>query len=296
MTLREPLERIPSTGMSIKTRRRLRQGSRASIAHILLFISGLSFLMPFVWMIVTSLKPATQIFVWPPTWIPRPVVWQNYVEAVTTIPFARYLGNTVYISLFNVVGILISCPLVAYGLSRIEWPGRDFLFMVVLASMMLPYAVLMIPTFLIFNALGWIGTFKPLIVPAFLGAPFFIFLLRQFFMTIPFDLSDAATIDGCSEFSILWHIVLPLSKPALATVALFTFIANWQDFLGPLIYLRDESQYTLSLGIQRFLSDHGAKWAQLMAVSTLTVLPIVLLFFFTQRTFIEGITFSGIKE
>jgi len=296
MTARESLEGIPLAGSSIKTRRRLSRGFRASIAHIVLFVAGLSFLMPFVWMIVTSLKPATQIFVWPPTWIPRPVVWQNYVEAVTTIPFARYLGNTIYIALFNVVGILISCPLVAYGLSRIEWPGRDFLFMVVLASMMLPYAVLMIPTFLIFNALGWIGTFKPLIVPAFLGAPFFIFLLRQFFMTIPFDLSDAATIDGCSEFSIFWHIVLPLSKPALATVALFTFIANWQDFLGPLIYLRDESQYTLSLGMQRFLSEHGAKWAQLMAVSTLTVVPIVLLFFFTQRTFIEGITFSGIKE
>jgi multiple sugar transport system permease protein len=290
------MERTSSAGISIKTRRRLSRGFRASTAHVILFVSGLSFLLPFVWMIVTSLKPATQIFVWPPTWIPRPIMWTNYAEAVTAIPFFRYLGNTVYISLFNVVGILISCPLVAYGLSRIEWPGRDLLFMVVLASMMLPYAVLMIPTFLIFNALGWIGTFKPLIVPAFLGAPFFIFLLRQFFMTIPFDLSDAATIDGCSEFSILWHIVLPLSKPALATVALFTFIANWQDFLGPLIYLRDESQYTLSLGMQRFLSDHGAKWAQLMAVSTLTVLPIVILFFFTQRTFIEGITFSGIKE
>jgi multiple sugar transport system permease protein len=290
------MERTSSAGISIKTRRRLSRGFRASTAHVILFVSGLSFLLPFVWMIVTSLKPATQIFVWPPTWIPRPIMWTNYAEAVTAIPFFRYLGNTVYISLFNVVGILISCPLVAYGLSRIEWPGRDFLFMVVLATMMLPYAVLMIPTFLIFNALGWIGTYKPLIVPAFLGAPFFIFLLRQFFMTIPFDLSDAATIDGCSEFSILWHIVLPLSKPALATVALFTFIANWQDFLGPLIYLRDESQYTLSLGMQRFLSDHGAKWAQLMAVSTLTVLPIVILFFFTQRTFIEGITFSGIKE
>jgi multiple sugar transport system permease protein len=290
------MERTSSAEISIKTRRRLRRGFRASTAHVVLFVSGLSFLLPFAWMIVTSLKPATQIFIWPPTWIPRPVVWQNYAEAVTAIPFFRYLANTLYISLFNVVGILISCPLVAYGLSRIEWPGRDFLFMVVLASMMLPYAVLMIPTFLIFNALGWIGTFKPLIVPAFLGAPFFIFLLRQFFMTIPFDLSDAATIDGCSEFSILWYIVLPLSKPALATVALFTFIANWQDFLGPLIYLRDESQYTLSLGMQRFLSEHGAKWAQLMAVSTLTVLPIVILFFFTQRTFIEGITFSGIKE
>jgi multiple sugar transport system permease protein len=247
-------------------------------------------------MIVTSLKPPDQIFVWPPILIPRPIVWQNYVQAVSTIPFFRYLANTILVSTWNVVGILISCPLVAYGLSRIQWPGRDLLFYVVLATMMLPYVVLMIPTFLIFNALGWIGTFKPLIVPAFFGAPFFIFLLRQFFMSIPFDLSDAATIDGGTEFQIFWFVILPLAKPALATVALFTFIANWQDFLGPLIYLRDESQYTLSLGLQRFLSSHSAAWAQLMAASTLMVLPIVLLFFLTQRTFIQGITFSGLKE
>ena len=284
------------TAMSIGAHRRLRRGLTAALAHAVLFIAGLSFLLPFIWMIVTSLKAPEQVFAWPPIWIPTPMVWHNYVLAVSTIPFFSYLGNTVLISAWNVLGILISCPLVAYGLSRIQWPGRDLLFYVVLATMMLPYAVLMIPTFLIFNRLGWIGTFKPLIVPAFFGAPFFIFLLRQFFMTIPFDLSDAATIDGSSEFQILWHVILPLAKPALATVALFTFIANWQDFLGPLIYLRDESQYTLSLGLQRFLSSHSAAWAQLMAASTLMVLPIVILFFFAQRTFIEGITFSGLKE
>ncbi len=277
-------------------RRKVSRGLRAALAHLVLFTSGLSFLFPFVWMIATSLKSPDQVFVWPPSLVPNPVVWRNYLEAVTTIPFFLYLRNTLWISFWNVVGILISCPVVAYGLARIQWPGRDVLFVIVLATMMLPYAVLMIPTFLIFNALGWIGTYYPLIVPAFFTAPFFVFLLRQFFMTIPFDLSDAATIDGCNELGSLWYVILPLSKPALATVALFTFIANWQDFLCPLIYIRDEAQYTLSLGMQRFLAQHGAKWAQLMAASTLMILPIVVLFFFTQRTFIEGITFSGLKE
>jgi len=293
---RKPAVHAHPSLISVQARRQLNRGLQGTLAHLLLFLTGLSFLMPFVWMIGTSLKTAEQIFVWPPIWVPNPVVWNNYYLAVTSIPFFTYLGNTLLISGWNVVGILISCPMVAYGLSRIQWPGRDLLFYVVLATMMLPYVVLLIPTFLIFNALGWVGSFKPLIVPAFFGAPFFIFLLRQFYMTIPFDLSDAATIDGASEFAILWEVILPLSKPALATVALFTFIANWQDFLGPLIYLRDDSQYTLSLGLQRFLSAHGAAWAQLMAASTLMVLPIIILFFLTQRTFIQGITFSGLKE
>ncbi len=288
--------RQPSVSISPKTWRRLRKMASTWAAHIILLTTGVSFLLPFIWMISTSLKGQRQIFVWPPVWIPNPTVWSNYLEAVTVVPFFVYLKNTMVIAVWNVVGILLSCPLVAYGLSRIRWPGRDVLFIIVLSTMMLPYEVTMIPLFMIFNSLGWVGSFKPLIVPAFFGAPFFIFLLRQFFMTIPFDLSDAATIDGCSEFGILWYVVLPLAKPALATVALFTFIANWQDFLGPLIYLRDDSQFTLSLGLQHFLGLHGAEWAKLMAASTLMILPIVIIFFLTQRTFIEGITFSGIKE
>ena len=288
--------RRSSVSVSPKIWRRLRKIAGVWATHIILFTSGVSFLLPFIWMISTSLKGQQQIFVWPPVWIPNPVVWSNYIEAVTVVPFFLYLKNTLVIAGWNVVGILLSCPLVAYGLSRIRWPGRDVLFIIVLSTMMLPYEVTMIPLFMIFNSLGWVGSFKPLIVPAFFGAPFFIFLLRQSFMTIPFDLSDAATIDGCSEFGILWYVILPLAKPALATVALFTFIANWQDFLGPLIYLRDDTQYTLSLGLQRFLGLHGAEWAHLMAASTLMILPILVIFFLTQRTFIEGITFSGIKE
>ncbi len=274
----------------------LRRVARAAGAHALLMVAGIAFLAPFFWMVSTSLKAPQQIFVWPPAWIPNPVVWRNYVQAVAAIPFVMYTKNTLYVSMANVVGILVSCPPVAYGLSRFRWPGRELMFGVVLLSMMLPYAVTMIPQFLVFNALGWIGSFKPLIVPAFFGAPYFIFLLRQFFMTIPLDLSDAATIDGCSELGILWFVILPLSKPALTTVGLFTFIANWQDFLGPLIYLRDESQYTLSLGLQRFLTLHGAEWALLMAASTLMILPVVAIFFFAQRVFLEGITFTGLKE
>ncbi len=288
------------TGLPVwKHRRALRLARkvlREVIAHIVLITAGISFALPFLWMISTSLKGQLQVMVWPPQWIPNPVLWSNYLKAVTLVPFFNYLKNTVVIALWNVLGIMISCPLVAYGLSRIRWPGRDFLFILVLCTMMLPYEVTMIPLFMIFNKVGWIGTYKPLIVPAFFGAPFFIFLLRQFFMSIPAELSDAATIDGCSDLQIMWFVILPLSKPALATVALFTFIANWQDFLAPLIYIRDESKYTLSLGLQSFLGLHNADWALLMAASSLMILPIVIIFFLTQRTFIQGITFSGLKE
>jgi multiple sugar transport system permease protein len=290
------LEADLPAGKQRRTRRLVKKIAREGIAHLVLFTTGISFVLPFVWMISTSLKGPHQILAWPPQWIPMPFFWSNYVEAVTFVPFFLYLKNTMVIALWNVLGIIISCPLVAYGLSRIRWPGRDVLFIIVLSTMMLPYEVIMIPQFMVFNKLGWIGSYKPLIVPAFFGGPFFIFLLRQFFMSIPSELSDAATIDGANELQILWDLILPLSKPALATVGLFTFIANWQDFLAPLIYIRNEAQYTLSLGLQSFLGLHSAQWAQLMAASTLMILPIVIIFFLTQRTFIEGITFSGLKE
>src|SRR4051812_12463997 len=187
-----------------KTQRRWQRALvRNGFAYLVLSICGLSFLLPFAWMLSTSLKSNAQLFVWPPVWIPRPIVWQNYTQAVTVIPFFLYLKNTLVIALLNVVGVLFSCTLVAYGLARIQWPGRNFLFIIVLITMMMPAQVTMIPLFMIFRALGWVGTLKPLVVPAFFGVPFYIFLLRQFFMTIPFELSDAATIDGCSEFGIL---------------------------------------------------------------------------------------------
>lgn len=221
--------------------------------------------------------------------------WGNYKEGLAFIPFFTYLKNTLIICFFTVLGTLISCSLVAYGLSRIPWRGRDALFIVLLATMMLPFQVTMVPMFAVFKSLGWLDTFLPLTVPAFLGNAFFIFLLRQFFMSIPVDLSDAARLDGCSEFDIYRRVILPLSKPALATVGLFAFMGAWNDYAGPLIYLFDESHYTLSLGLAMFSSQYGSYWNWLMAVSTVVTVPIILLFFLTQRTFIQGITMTGMK-
>ncbi len=263
--------------------------------HGLLVVVGLTFFLPFFWLISTSLKNDTQLFHFPPIWIPWPLKWSNYPKALAYIPFFTYVKNTLVISFLNVLGTVISCSLVAYSFARIPWKGRNFFFIVLLSTMMIPYQVTLIPVLIIFKHLGWVGSIKPLVVPAFFGSAFFIFLLRQFFMSIPMELSDAARIDGCSEFGIYWRVMLPLSRPAMATVMLFTFIGAWNDFLGPLIYLSDESQYTLSLGLQQFLSQHGAEWSLLMAASTVMILPIIILFFFTQRTFIQGIALTGIK-
>lgn len=221
--------------------------------------------------------------------------WHNYTEALKDFDFLLYLKNTLRICILTVIGTVLSCSLVAYGLACVRWKGREFLFWLMLSTMMLPGQVTMIPVFLTFKKLGWIGTILPLVVPSFLGNAFFIFLLRQFYRTIPIELAEAARIDGCSELGIWWRIMFPLSKPALAVVGLFTFIGTWNDFLGPLIYLIDDRQYTLSIGLAMFQGQYGGFWGQMMAVSTLMVLPIVILFFFTQKTFIQGVKLSGIK-
>jgi len=265
------------------------------LVHVLLVLVGVTFFLPFYWLLSTSLKNDTQLFQFPPVWFPWPLKWDNYPTALSYIPFLTYVKNTLIISFLTVLGTVVSCSLVAYSFARIPWKGRNFFFLVLLSTMMIPYQVTLIPVLIIFKHLGWVGTIKPLVVPAFFGSAFYVFLLRQFFMSIPKELSDAARIDGCSEFGIYWRIMLPLSRPAMATVILFTFIGSWNDFLGPLIYLSDESQYTLSLGLQQFLSQHGAEWSLLMAASTVMILPIVVLFFFTQRTFIQGIALTGIK-
>ena len=221
--------------------------------------------------------------------------WQNYSRAFEMMEFWLNLRNTLFICVSVVIGTVISCSLVAYSFARIEWPGRDMVFLVVLATMMLPYEVTLVPLFVLFKHLGWTGTFKPLIIPAFLGTPFYIFLLRQFFMGIPKDLSAAARIDGCTELGTFMHVILPLSKPALATTALFMFLFQWADFLNPLIYLQDDRQYTLAIALQQFQSQHESAWGPLMAMSTVITLPIIALFFLTQRTFIQGITMTGLK-
>lgn len=264
--------------------------------HLLLASIGLLFLFPFYWLVSTALKPDTQIFQMPPAWVPNPLMWENYPKALTDIPFFLYALNTLKICTCSVCGTVLASSLVAYSLAKIRWPGRNLVFYSLVATMILPAQVTMIPSFMIFKWLGWIGTMLPLTVPPFLGGAFSIFLLRQFFMTIPNELSDAARIDGCDEFGIYWRIVMPLAKTGIVTVGLFAFIGSWNDFLGPLLYLNDERTYTLSIGLQKFVSQHGAEWGKLMAASSLMAMPIVVLFFFAQRVFVKGIVMTGSKE
>jgi len=221
--------------------------------------------------------------------------WKNYTKGLVFIPFFQQLKNTLIIAILSVIGTILSCSLVAYGLAKIEWKGKNTLFLILLSTMMLPGQVTMIPVFAIMVKLGWVDTFMPLVVPAFLGSPFFIFLLRQFFLGIPKELSEAAKLDGCNEWDIYRRVIMPLSKPALATVGLFSFMGAWNDFMGPLIYLVDESKYTVSLGLAMFTGQYGNEYGMLMAVSTVVTIPIIIIFFFTQRTFIQGMTMSGIK-
>lgn len=219
----------------------------------------------------------------------------NYSDALQSFPFVRYLRNTAIICIIAVIGTVLSCSLVAYGLACVQWRGREVLFWIMLSTMMLPGQVTMIPLFLTFKRLGWINTILPLTVPTFLGNAFFIFLLRQFYRSVPVDLLEAARLDGSSDFGIWARIMLPLSKPALAVVALFTFLGTWNDFLGPLIYLTDERKYTLSIGLAMFQGQFNTDWGQMMAMSLLMTLPIILLFFFTQEQFIQGVKLAGIK-
>lgn len=268
---------------------------RSILAHICLMAASLFFMVPFVWMVSTSLKPQTQIFVFPPEWIPNPFQWSNYIDAMHYIPFFTYLKNTVVITVLSTAGVVLTCPLVAYSFAKLRWMGSKAAFAVTIAVMMIPAQVTMIPLFLLFNKLGWVGTPLPLIVPACFGVPFYIFLLRQFFMGLPDSLIDAARIDGAGEFRIYAQIMLPLARSAVLAVGLFQFMASWTDFIGPLLYLTHESSYTLSLGLQQFQSQRGSEWGLMMAVSTMMTVPIIILFFFLQKTFIQGITFTGIK-
>lgn len=252
-------------------------------------------MFPFIWLMDTSLKGDKQIFAYPPQWIPHPFKWINYANAMTTIPYMHYVWNTIVIVFWVMVGTMLTTPAIAYAFAKLHWKGRNALFILVLATMMLPTQVTMIPLYTTFVKLHWINTFRPLTVPSFFGNAFLIFLLRQFFMTIPEELSEAARVDGASEFRIYWQIVLQLCRPALITVALFTFMNVWTDFLSPLIYLNDDSKWTISIGLMQFLTTHGAEWAQLMAGSALFMLPVAILFLWLQRVFIQGITMTGLK-
>ena len=273
------------------------------LLHPVLIVLSIIFAFPLLWLVLTSLKPIAETMKVPIVWLPSRWEWFNYPKAFTYnsdklgyIPFLVYGRNTLMLAVLTVSGTVISNALVAYGFARLRWPGRDVAFALTLATMMVPFPVLMVPIFGLFQKLHWIGTFRPLWIPAWFGSAFNIFLLRQFFSTIPFELSEAAKIDGCSEWAIFRQVIMPLCKPALSVVALFTFMGTWNDFLGPLLYLSHQNMFTLGLGLQAFTSQNGGtEWNLQMAAATIIVAPVVVLFFFTQKQFIQGIAVTGLK-
>jgi multiple sugar transport system permease protein len=246
-------------------------------------------------MLSTALKGADQMFDIPPAWIPNPVELDNFPEVFREVPFARFFLNTVFLVVFNIIGELISVSLIAYGFARLRFPGRSFLFLLMLSTLMIPYHVTLIPRFILFAELGWINTYLPLIVPAFVGSPFLIVRVRQYMMSIPFDLDEAAYIDGATRFDVFWRIILPLSRPALVLVVVFTFVGTWNDFLQPLIYLNDPNLFTVSLGLSFFQGARETNWNLLMAGSLLATIPPLILFFIAQRQLIGGISIEGLK-
>ena len=273
--------------------------SKKQIKNILIFslltLVAVLFIIPFLWVISTSLKPESAVFSL--QWFPETWKFDNYLKVFEKIPFLPYLKNSIVISLLTIIGTVLSSSIVAYAFGCLEWPGRNTIFIFIIATMMLPLQVIMIPLFIMFKELGWLNTIKPLTIPAFFGGGAFnIFLLRQFFLSIPKSLLDAARIDGCSELRIYWSIVLPLAKPALATVAIITFMFAWNDFLGPLIYLSEKAQGTLALGIAQYAGQMNPEYSVLMAASVLMMLPIIIIFFMFQKYFIQAFTMSGIKE
>ncbi len=268
-----------------------------ALVWLLLILGALAFTAPFLWMITSSLKDQSEVFAYPPKWLPNPPLFQNYLDVFTVKPFSLYIRNTLFIVILNEIAVVGASSLCAYGFSRIRFPGRDFWFSVVLGTMMLPGIVLMVPSFVIFSKLGWIDTYLPFIIPIFFGGGAFnIFLLTQFFRTLPEELADAARIDGCGEFGIYSKIFMPLAQPALMTVAIFTFLNAWNDFMGPLLYLNTADKYTVSMGLALF---RGAllqtRWELLMAASVTMTLPLLVLFFLAQRYFVQGIVLTGLK-
>ena len=269
-----------------------------AVYGVLAVVSGL-FLLPLAWMVSVSFHDVRGIFAQPYTWLPESVHWENYAEVVTLVPFGRYLLNTVIVTSLVLIGTLISCSLVAYGFSRIRFRGRNALFSICLATMMLPGQVTMIPLYILFSRIGWVDTLWPLIVPSFFGSPFYIFLLRQFFLTIPREYDEAAMLEGASRFRIYWSIILPQARPALITVALFTFIGTWNDFFTPLIYINSPEHATLTLGLNMLKSQivgtGMTQWHLLMAAAVMVMVPNIILFAFGQKYLVKGIATGGLR-
>jgi len=269
--------------------------SHLSVAaiYLILLLGAVLVFFPFAWTISTSLKSEQQTLEYPPTWIPDPVQWENYPNALTARPFGRYYVNTTIITTLSVIGQVISSAIVAYGFARFRFPGRGFMFLVVLSTLMIPFHILIIPRFILFRHLGWLDTFLPLIVPNFFGGAFSIFLLRQYFLTIPLDLDEAAKMDGASAFQIFLRIILPLARPALGAVAVFEFVSTWNDFLSPLIYLSSDRNYTVSIGLAAFRNDYFTAWHLFMAASAVAMLAPLVVFFLAQKYFISGVALTG---
>ena len=267
-----------------------------TIAFLILILGAITMLIPFYWMVATSLRDPGSIFLYPPRWIPAPIRWANYKEALTVLPFGQWYLNTTIVTVTSTLGQVLTASIVGYAFARLRAPGRDVLFLVLVSTMLLPEQVTMVPVFLIFRHLGWINTWLPLIVPSWLGGgAFYIFLCRQFFLSLPLELDDAAKIDGCSTMGIFFRIVLPLSKPVLAAVTVFSMVGKWNEFLYPVIYLNSQSKYVLSIGLRMFQDVDTTSWNWLMAASVVTVLPCLIVFFFAQKLFVQGIATTGIK-
>lgn len=281
--------------MTRSPRTRILQTMGAVLAHAVVYALALVTIAPFLWMLFTSFKELPEILVYPPRWLPEKITFENFQNAFTAAPFGRYYFNSIFVAATVTVGQLITCSLAAYAFARLHFPGRDVLFFLFLGTMMIPGQVTMIPGFLVLHWLGWIDTYYALIVPG-LASAFGTFLLRQFFMTIPRDLEDAASLDGCSRAGILWRIILPLSRPALATLAVFTFMGVFNDFLWALVVVSSDEMKTVQLGLAIFRDRYQTDWGQLMAASVTATLPILLVFFAAQKYFIKGITLSGLKD
>jgi ABC-type glycerol-3-phosphate transport system permease component len=266
-----------------------------TIVYALLLAGSIIFLFPFLWMVSTSLKASSELYIWPPAWIPEQLLFSNYTEAWVILPFSTFYWNTLKVVILTIIGRVISCTLVAYGFARMRFPERDFLFVVLLGTMMLPGQVTMIPLYMLFAKIKWINSILPLVVPSFFGNAFHIFLLRQFFLTIPRELDDAAKIDGCGYLRTLTSIILPLAMPVIGVVTIFTFNAAWNNFLGPLIYLQTLEQFTIAVGMRMFQRREDIDVSYLMAMAVVALIPQIAVFFFAQRQMVQGVVLTGIK-
>jgi multiple sugar transport system permease protein len=291
-----------SPGLALRLRntwgsKRFRQRALVTLSTLLILLGATLMLAPLVWMVSTSFKDEGDVFLIPVQWIPKRILWSNYPEALTFVPYVRYFLNSVVVTGLAVFGTVLSSSLVAFAFARLRGPGKDLLFIILLSTLMLPGEVTLVPIYLLFRNIGWLDTYFPLIVPSWFGAnAFYIFLLRQFFLTLPTELDDAAKIDGASLLHIYARIVMPLSKPALATVAIFSFFENWNEFLRPLIYLNTSEKYTLPVGLRLYLSTlANSHWNYLMAATLVAIIPPLVLFFVSQRFFIQGAVLTGVK-